>query len=233
MYPIAKRLFDIIFAAIGLLLLSPLLLPIMFLLRITAEGEVFYRQKRVGYKNKHFGIWKFATMLKNSPNMGTGSLTLRNDPRVTSIGGFLRKTKINELPQLINVLTGEMSFVGPRPQMQVDFDVYPPDVRTRIYDVTPGITGIGSIVFRDEERLLSQPGIEPKTLYAQHIAPYKGALEMWYLRRRSFYTDTMILLLTAWAIISSESQLHFRVFSDLPPLPAELTALRPFPPESC
>lgn len=222
MYPFIKRLFDLLFATVGLLLLSPLLLPIIFLLRITGEGEVFYRQKRVGHKNGHFGIWKFATMLKNSPNMGTGSLTLRNDPRVTPMGGFLRKTKINELPQLINVLTGEMSFVGPRPQMQVDFDVYPTEVRARIYDVTPGITGIGSIVFRDEERLLSQPGIEPKAFYAQHIAPYKGALEMWYLRRRSFYTDTMILLLTAWAIVSSESQLHFRVFRDLPPLPAEL-----------
>lgn len=233
MYPPIKRLFDLIFATIGLLLLSPLLLPVMLLLCITGEGEVFYRQKRVGYKNGQFGIWKFATMLKNSPNMGTGSLTLRNDPRVTPIGRFLRKTKINELPQLINVLTGEMSFVGPRPQMQVDFDVYPQEVRACIYDVTPGITGIGSIVFRDEERLLSQPGIEPKAFYAQHIAPYKGALEMWYLRRRSFYTDTMILLLTAWAIVSSQSQLHFRVFRDLPHLPAELLALSPIPPEIC
>ncbi len=224
MYTIIKRFFDFLFAALGLLLLSPLLLPIMLALRLTAEGEIFYRQKRVGYRNRHFGIWKFATMLKNSPNMGTGSLTLRNDPRVTPIGRFLRKTKINELPQLINVLTGEMSFVGPRPQMQVDFDVYPPEVREKIYDVTPGITGIGSIVFRDEERLLSRPGIEPKAFYAMHIAPYKGALEMWYLRRRSLYTDLMILFLTAWAIVFSRSQLHYTVFRDLPALPE---ALRP------
>ncbi len=222
MYTIIKRFFDILFAALGLLLLSPVLLPIMLALRLTAEGEVFYRQKRVGYQNRHFGIWKFATMLKNSPNMGTGSLTLRNDPRVTPVGRFLRKTKINELPQLINVLTGEMSFVGPRPQMQVDFDVYPPEVREKIYTVTPGITGIGSIVFRDEERLLSRPGIEPKAFYAMHIAPYKGALEMWYLRRRSLYTDLMILLLTAWAIAFPHSQLHYTVFRDLPALPEVL-----------
>jgi len=219
MYTIIKRFFDILFAALGLLLLSPVLLPIILALRLTAEGEVFYRQKRVGYQNRHFGIWKFATMLKNSPNMGTGSLTLRNDPRVTPVGRFLRKTKINELPQLINVLTGEMSFVGPRPQMQVDFDVYPAEVREKIYSVTPGITGIGSIVFRDEERLLSRPGIEPKAFYAEHIAPYKGALEMWYLRRRSFYTDLLILLLTAWAIAFPHSQLHYKVFPDLPALP--------------
>ncbi len=222
MYPLLKRLFDVFFSALGLLLLAPLLLPVMLLLRLTAEGEVFYRQKRVGYQNRHFGIWKFATMLKNSPNMGTGSLTLRHDPRVTPVGRFLRKTKINELPQLINVLTGNMSFVGPRPQMQVDFDVYPPEVKEKIYSVKPGITGIGSIVFRDEERLLSRPGIDPKAFYAAHIAPYKGALEMWYLRHRSLYTDLMILLLTAWAIVFPHSQLHFKVFPQLPPMPEAL-----------
>lgn len=222
MYSLLKRFFDIFFAAGGLIVLSPLLLPIMLFLRLTAEGEVFYRQNRVGYQNRHFGIWKFATMLKNSPNIGTGSLTLRNDPRVTPIGRFLRKTKINELPQLINVLTGEMSFVGPRPQMQVDFDVYPPQVQATIYSVTPGITGIGSIVFRDEERLLSRPGTDPKAFYAEHIAPYKGALEMWYLRRRSLYVDFMLLLLTAGAIIAPSSDLHFKIFPDLPAMPENL-----------
>lgn len=222
MYSLLKRFFDIFFAAGGLIVLSPLLLPIMLFLRLTAEGEVFYRQKRVGYQNRHFGIWKFATMLKNSPNIGTGSLTLRDDPRVTPIGRFLRKTKINELPQLINVLTGEMSFVGPRPQMQVDFDVYPPQVQATIYSVTPGITGIGSIVFRDEERLLSRPGTDPKAFYAEHIAPYKGALEMWYLRRRSLYVDFMLLLLTAGAIIAPSSDLHFKIFPDLPAMPENL-----------
>ncbi len=222
MYPYLKRFFDLAFAALGLLLLLPLLLPIMLALRLTAEGEVFYRQKRVGFRNQHFGIWKFATMLKNSPNMGTGSLALRNDPRVTPLGRWLRKTKINELPQLINVLTGEMSFVGPRPQMQVDFDVYPPEVKEKIYSAKPGITGIGSIVFRDEERLLSRPGIDPKAFYAAHIAPYKGALEMWYLRHRSLYTDFMLLLLTAWAIVFPHSNLPFKVFSQLPPVPKDL-----------
>ncbi len=102
---------------------------------------MFYQQKRVGQHRKLFGIWKFATMLKDSPNLGTGSLTVRNDPRVTPIGKYLRATKINELPQLLNVVVGEMSFVGPRPQMLVDFDVYPHEVREVITNVPPGITG--------------------------------------------------------------------------------------------
>lgn len=219
MYAVVKRFFDFIFAALALLLLAPILLPIMLALRLTGEGEVFYKQNRIGYLNGVFGIWKFATMLKNSPNMGTGSLTLRNDPRVTPVGQYLRKTKINELPQLINVLTGDMSFVGPRPQMKVDFDVYPEAVREVIYNARPGITGIGSIVFRDEEKLLSQPDIDPKAFYANHIAPYKGELELWYLSNQSFLTDLKLLLLTAWVIVFPASDLTYRIFSTLPPKP--------------
>ena len=156
-----KRFFDVLVAGVALLILTPLLLPVTIALKLTGEGEVFYKQKRIGYQNDNFNILKFATMLKNSPNMGTGSLTVRGDPRVTPLGHGLRATKVNELPQLINVLVGDMSFVGPRPQMQVDFDVYPQAVRERIYEVRPGVTGIGSIVFRDEERLLSREGIDP------------------------------------------------------------------------
>lgn len=219
MYPYWKRFFDLAFATLLLLLLTPLLLPVMLLLRCTAEGEVFYRQKRVGYGNALFGIWKFATMLKDSPNIGAGSLTLRNDPRVTPVGRFLRRSKINELPQLLNVLSGEMSFVGPRPQMPVDFELYSPEVKTALAQIKPGITGIGSIVFRDEERLLSQPGIEPREYYAKVIAPYKGALELWYLRRRSLCTDFGLLLLTLWALFVPNSTAPYRVFKELPPKP--------------
>lgn len=129
MYRIVKRLCDFVVSFLALAVLIVPLLIIIIALRFTGEGEVFYKQKRVGYHNRNFGIWKFATMLKDSPNIGTGSLTVRGDPRVTSVGRVLRATKINELPQLINVLTGEMSFVGPRPQMQVDFDIYPEHVR--------------------------------------------------------------------------------------------------------
>jgi lipopolysaccharide/colanic/teichoic acid biosynthesis glycosyltransferase len=221
-YPFFKRIFDILAASLALVLLAPLLIPIVVALRLTGEGEVFYRQNRVGFRKQNFQIWKFATMLKNSPNMGTGSLTLRDDPRVTPLGKYLRKSKVNELPQLFNLLTGDMTLVGPRPQMRVDFEAFPPDIQELIYDVRPGITGIGSIVFRDEERLLSVPGRDPRAFYVQHIAPYKGAVEVWYQRKMSLWTDLRLVFLTAWAILRPSSDLHFRVFQDLPPLPESL-----------
>ncbi|MEP6479629.1 MAG: sugar transferase [Rhodoglobus sp.] len=218
-YNFAKRFFDVLASGVAVVILTPLLSPVMLALRLTGEGEVFYRQTRIGYRNSRFGIWKFATMLKDSPNLGTGSLTVRGDPRVTPVGRSLRATKINEVPQLLNVLTGQMSFIGPRPQVQVDYDGYPPHVREHIYDVRPGVTGIGSIVFRDEERLLSQPGVDPRAFYRDKIAPYKGELEMWYLEHRSLLLDARLLLLTAWVVLRPESELVFRTFGDLPPRP--------------
>lgn len=222
MYRGIKRGLDAFFAGLAVVILTPFMLPVMLALRLTGEGEVFYQQKRVGHHRKLFGIWKFATMLKDSPNMGTGSLTVRNDPRVTPVGRVLRATKINELPQLLNVLNGSMSFVGPRPQMLVDFDVYPHEVREVITDVPPGITGIGSIVFRDEERLLSQPGVDAKAFYADHVAPYKGALEVWYLQHGSLFTDARLIVLTAWVIPFPRSRAPWRWFRTLPPRPTWL-----------
>ena len=223
-YRVLKRIIDFVVALAALIVLALPLVIIIIALRFTGEGEIFYRQQRVGYRNSSFGIWKFATMLKNSPNMGTGSLTVRGDPRVTRVGRVLRATKINELPQLINVLTGEMSFVGPRPQVQIDFDSYPPAVRDSIYSVRPGVTGIGSIVFRDEERLLSQPGVDPRTFYQDSIAPYKGALEMWYLQHRSLLVDLRLIVLTVWVVFVPESGVVYRSFPDLPARPDWFTA---------
>src|SRR5690606_21086740 len=111
-----QRFFDIVLASAALLVLAPLLLPITLILRFTGEGEVFYVQQRVGKNREFFGLYKFATMLKNSPNMSTGTVTVKDDPRVLPVGRFLRKTKLNELPQLFNVLKGDMSIIGPRPQ---------------------------------------------------------------------------------------------------------------------
>lgn len=218
-YPGVKRALDVVGSAAMLLVLSPLLVPVAIVLRFTAEGEVFYTQTRIGRGGAEFGIWKFATMLKDSPNLGTGSLTVTGDPRVTKVGRVLRATKVNELPQLINVLTGDMSFVGPRPQVRGDFEAYTPEVRAAIGAVTPGITGIGSIVFRDEQTLLSRDGIDPRAFYSEQIAPYKGALEAWYLGRRSLWTDARIVAITAWAVLVPSSQLVFRAFPDLPPKP--------------
>ncbi|MBP7555911.1 MAG: sugar transferase [Chitinophagaceae bacterium] len=217
MYPVIKRFFDILFSLIALVILSPVLIPIIILLKLTGEHEVFYLQKRIGYKNREFYIWKFATMLKNSPNMGSGDVTTRNDPRVTAVGRFLRISKINELPQLINILKGDMSFVGPRPLVRAGFERYSPELQERVYQVKPGLTGIGSIVFRDEELIITQSSLPPHECYRQVILPYKGAVEMWYQQHYSFYTDFMVLFLTAWYIVFSKSNLVHKVFPSLPP----------------
>jgi len=217
-----KRLFDMVLSAIGIVVLSPLLVPVMIILLLTGEHYIFYGQKRVGYKNRLFQIWKFATMLKASPSLGTGSLTVKNDPRVFPFGRFLRKTKLNELPQIFNILLGDMSVVGPRPQMEVDFVKYPGYVQKVIYDVHPGMTGIGSIIFRDEEKWISAHEGDKHEFYKSHIAPYKGELEIWYQEHISFRTDFMLVFLTAWVILFPESDLVHKIFSDLPARPEYL-----------
>jgi lipopolysaccharide/colanic/teichoic acid biosynthesis glycosyltransferase len=211
-----KRFFDILLALIALTVLSPLLIPVIIGLLLTGEHYVFYFQKRIGYKNRYFNIWKFATMLKASPTMGTGLHTTKKDPRIMPMGGFLRHTKINELPQLINILIGDMSVVGPRPLVDKTFVSYPEHVKLIINNVKPGLTGIGSVVFRDEEQLLSDTKMPLEEFYRKHISPYKGELELWYQDHLSFYTDFMLLFLTAWAIVAPESNLVFKVFKDLP-----------------
>jgi lipopolysaccharide/colanic/teichoic acid biosynthesis glycosyltransferase len=162
-------------------------------------------------------IWKFATMLKNSMNMGTGSITLQNDFRVTKIGKFLRKTKINELPQIINILKGDISIVGPRPLVTKTFSAYNEEIQSKIYNVKPGLTGIGSIVFRDEESIISSIKDEdPHDFYKRVIAPYKGELEMWYQKKKSTILDFTLIFLTAWVVLFPSSELHFKLCKDLP-----------------
>jgi lipopolysaccharide/colanic/teichoic acid biosynthesis glycosyltransferase len=217
MYKLIKRITDILIATIAFILLSPILIPSIIILLLTGEHEVFYFQKRIGYKNKLFYIWKFATMAKNSPNMGTGEITLRNDPRVTKFGKILRMSKVNELPQIINVFTGDMSIVGPRPLMEVSFKQYPDEVQQKIYNCKPGMTGIGSLIFRDEEKMVSDAS-DPKAMY-RNIYLYKAKLELWYQANASLYTDFMIIFLTAWSILFPKNKLTNKVFKDLPPQP--------------
>ena len=217
MYNFFKRLLDIIVSFITLITLLPIFIPIAIILRLTGEGEVLYFQERCGMNNSKFYIWKFATMLKNSINMGTGSITLINDPRVTKIGLFLRKTKINELPQIINILKGDISLVGPRPLVTKTFLAYNEYIQSKIYNVKPGLTGIGSIIFRDEESIISAVTDEdPHEFYKRIIAPYKGKLEIWYQNHKSFLLDLQLIFLTAWVIIFPSSRLYEKWFKDLP-----------------
>ena len=217
MYLTVKRLFDIVFGFISLVILLPILLPISIILILTGEGEVFYLQERIGLNNSRFYIFKFATMLKNSLNMGSGSITLKDDFRVTKVGKYLRKSKINELPQIINIINGDISFVGPRPLVDNTFNAYSDEVKFNIYKSKPGLTGIGSVVFRDEESLISCSNVkDPHVFYKNVIAPYKGELELWYLKNKSFTTDLKIIFLTAWVIFFKRSRLYEAIFKDLP-----------------
>ncbi len=200
-----KRLLDIFLALCMLLPFLPFGLLIAFFLRLTGEGEIFYVQKRIGRGGNVFGLLKFATMLKNSPNMGTGSVTVKNDPRVLPLGHLLRKTKLNEVPQILNVLKGDMSFVGPRPLTNQTFICYTEAVQAEIKKVQPGLTGVGSIVFRDEESILARSGKAPLDCYREDIAPYKGALELWYIKHSSFWLDLKLIALTAIAVLLSIS----------------------------
>ena len=219
MYYLLKRTFDFLTSGIAILILSPLLIPIIIGLKLTGEGYVFYKQERVGYKNKPFLIWKFATMLKDSVNMPGGIMTTKKDPRITPMGSFLRKSKINELPQLFNIFFGHMSIVGPRPVMKVSFEAYPSQIQEVIYNVKPGLTGIGSIIFRDEEKLITDVKSNGGNLwefYKGEIYPFKGELENWYQNHRSFILDIKLILITAWVIFVPTSKLYEKWFKDLP-----------------
>lgn len=225
-YFYVKRFCDVLFASLGLLVLVPFLLPIIILLKYTSEGEVFYKQERIGTNSKAFYILKFATMLKNSSNIGNKNLTVRNDPRVTPIGRLLRKSKINELPQLWNVLIGDMSFIGPRPLLSKGIGMYSEEARNQILSIRPGITGIGSLIFRDEEQLVTlynQKGYDTKEYYQLHIFPFKGEVECWYVSRQSFWLDIKILFATFWSIATNKTNFIFNLFPSLPKRPVFLT----------
>lgn len=218
-----QRFLDILFSGAALIVLSPLLVPVALILRFTGEGEVFFVQSRVGREGRPFGLFKFATMLKNSPNMGTGTITLRDDPRVLPIGKFLRKAKINELPQLINILLGDMSIVGPRPQTQRCFSAFPKAAQEAIKGAVPGLSGLGSIIFRDEEALIHHAN-NPERFYDEVIMPYKGEVEMWYVTHQGVYTYFTVILLTVWVVLFPRSELVWSLFPTLPKMPNELAA---------
>jgi len=200
----AKRLFDIIVSALLLLFLSPFMILIIALLRMTGEGEIFFFQERIGFRGKSFKITKFATMKKSAAKIVPGDFSVEGDPRVLKVGKVLRKLKLNELPQFWDVLRGEMSIVGPRPQLRFVYESYPPAYQHVIDRVRPGITGLGSLVFRDEERILSLSQ-DRDYCYSQLIIPYKAKLEAWYAENNSILLDLSLIFLTIWYIVFPKS----------------------------
>jgi lipopolysaccharide/colanic/teichoic acid biosynthesis glycosyltransferase len=215
------RFFDILFSGIAVIVLLPFMVPIMIGLKLTGEHNIFYGQTRVGRYGKDFTLLKFATMLKNSPNLPGGLYTSVNDPRMLPMGKFLRKTKINELPQLINIFIGQMSIVGYRPTVREHYDAYSDNVKQKLYCLKPGLTGIGSIVFRNEEEILQE--FEDKKYFHQKIInPYKGVLECWYADHNNIINYFKIIFVTIIVVLNRNSSIWKKVFTALPPVFPEL-----------
>jgi lipopolysaccharide/colanic/teichoic acid biosynthesis glycosyltransferase len=207
---------DLFFSAVALLILSPLLLLIAILLRFTGEGCILYCQERIGRYGRPFLLYKFVTMRQCCGRMHLDLLTAAHDPRVLPVGRVLRATKINELPQLFNVLLGDMSLIGPRPQVKPHFDVYPERVKQEIIKVRPGVSGVGSIVFHNESNLLANCCEDPNHYYAKEIAPYKGELELWYVQHRSTRLDLLLMLMTLLVILCRRNTYCIQLLRDLP-----------------
>jgi len=215
------RLSDIFFSGLAIIILFPFLLPIIIGLKLSGEHYIFYGQKRIGRYGKEFMLLKFATMLKNSPNLPGGLYTSIDDPRMLPMGKFLRRTKINELPQLLNVLIGQMSMVGYRPTVREHYEIYPVKTKQKIYNEKPGLTGIGSIVFRNEENILQK--LENKCFFHQNvIIPYKALLENWYVDNKNIISYFKIIMVTAFVLLGHDSSTWKNKFKKLPVIPPEL-----------
>lgn len=189
---IVKRLFDVVLASIGLLLLSPLLVCIASVIRLTSKGPVFYRGVRTGRYGKPFRVFKFRSMVVDAEQLG-GTTTGKDDPRVTKIGCLLRKYKLDELPQLLNVLMGDMSFVGPRPEVQEYTDAFSEEEQ-RILSVRPGITDFASMEFSDLQEAVGTE--DPDLVFREKILPRKNELRLEYVDSQSFFGDLLILMKT-------------------------------------
>jgi lipopolysaccharide/colanic/teichoic acid biosynthesis glycosyltransferase len=206
---------DILFSLSAVIVALPLLVVVALVNRFTGEGEVFYTQTRIGRNGQPFQLLKFATMLKNSPTTGTGTFTVNNDPRILPFGHFLRKTSINELPQLFHILSGRMSVIGPRPHTPACYRAYPPELFAEVTSVRPGLAGLGAIVLRDEA-VLQGDAEDNETVFYDMLMPYKGRVDQYAVRRHSVGMYFKIIILTCWKVIRPESDIVLRWFPDLP-----------------
>jgi len=191
------RFFDILFALLGLILLSPVFIIIAICIKLGSKGPVFFRQVRIGKDGKEFGLYKFRSMYVDAEKRG--QLTVGGkDSRITPMGYYIRKFKIDELPQFINVLKGEMSFVGPRPEVKRYVDLYTPEQR-EVLKVRPGITDLASVVYRNENELLASAA-DPEQFYIEEVMPRKIELNRKYINNRNLYTYFSILFQTFFSI---------------------------------
>lgn len=216
MYSYIKRLFDIFFALLGIAITGPFILISLVVILLSGESKPLFVQLRVGKNRQLFRFYKLRTM-KRTQSQNTGPITFHGDDRITKVGLFLRWSKLDEFPQFFNVLNGDLSFVGPRPLMPETFYAYDKSTQKRIAKVKPGITGVGSVVFRNEALLLKQAGEnKQKEFYLNKILPYKGELEEWYVNHRSFWVDFKLLFLSAVVVVHSRMKGLHNYFNNLP-----------------
>ena len=215
------RIFDILFSALAMLVLFPFMISVMIALKLTGEHDIFYCQERIGKGGKPFKVIKFATMLRDSPNLPGGLITADNDPRLLPMGNFLRRTKINELPQLANIFIGQMSVIGYRPFAKKHYDLYSDEVKRNIQQIAPGLSGIGSVVFRNEEEILHSVS-DREHFHDNIITPYKGQLECWYVQNRNVVNYFKLIICTALIVLKPDSMLWTKWFKELPPVPENL-----------
>jgi lipopolysaccharide/colanic/teichoic acid biosynthesis glycosyltransferase len=199
----SKRLFDIVFSGGALLVLSPLMLAVALWVKLDSRGPVLFRQQRVGRWGQEFDIYKFRTMHLDAESMGP-PVTVGADPRITRAGQWLRRTKVDEFPQFLNVLMGDMSLVGPRPEVPRYVALYPPATRDLVLSVRPGITDLASLEFRDESDLLGRSA-DPEWTYVHEVMPVKLAFYERYVRERSFVGDLAIIRRSFASLLGNHS----------------------------
>ena len=218
-----QRFFDIVFSLIALALILPILLIVAIVLKITGN-KILYMQERVGLRGKIFNVFKFTTMRENSENIGAGTITLKDDPRVLPFGKILRKSKVNELPQLLNILKGDMSIIGPRPQDIVGFKAFNKKEQEVIIKVRPGLSGIGPIFFRDEDEIMDRAEVEDKKVfYDKYIAPYKGEIEAWYIYNKNIFLYFKLIIMTIYVVLYPKNKINYsKTFKSFPLPPTRL-----------
>jgi len=221
-----QRFFDILFSLLAIILLLPIFIVVSIVLLVVSGDGVIYTQKRVGLNAKVFGVYKFVTMVKDSEILGSGIITVKNDSRVFPFGKFLRKTKINELPQLFNIVKGDMSIIGPRPVPEKHFLHYTENAQENIKRIKPGLSGLGSIVFRDEEEILEKVANDKVEFYDRLISPYKGKVETWYVENTNIFLYFKLIWMTIKVVIFPNHKINFQEsFKNMPTPPNELRVL--------
>jgi lipopolysaccharide/colanic/teichoic acid biosynthesis glycosyltransferase len=201
-YLYLKRLFDIVFSVIGLIIFSPVFLLAPIFIKADSKGTILYKAKRAGQNGKNFVMYKFRTMVEDADQIG-GPSTSADDPRMTKVGNFLRKYKLDEAPQFINILKGDMSFVGPRPEVPSEIETYDPETRKTILSVKPGLTDLASIAGLHEEEIL-RGAADPHLAYRELIQPQKIKLQLEYIKNNSFWQDIKILTKTFLNVFSNK-----------------------------